>query len=423
MTPNRHLVKAAALLSRLLGDERGVIALKFALAAPAVILLGVGAIDLSNVHSSKGRLQDVADAAALAGAWELGLAIDDKAAIARAETFVDGHVADWPDAPTVTADITVEETKTQRIIKVRLDGNRQSFFGNMLPPGGWNFIAEAKATTVGLVPLCVLVSGDSGSKLLYLKNSARISAPACLVHSNRDIQVEGGSISASMTQAVTSATGVISPAPGTGAEPINDPFSDLLVVPPLACSKGGSGSGSLLGHQVDSGTLRLSPGVHCGGIKAFGTAEVVLEPGEHWFIAGALDVSEQARLRGTDVVLFFDVASKFEFKNEAMVTLEGRKSGAYAGIVMAATRTNTQKFVISADNVDSLLGVIYVPNATMVIDGKRDIARDSAWTVIVAQSLQLNGSPSLIINADYTSSAVPVPEGVGPRPGGSTLVN
>lgn len=392
-----------------------------------MILLGIGAIDLNNVQSSKSRLQDVADAAALAGAWELGLAIDDKAAIARAETFVDGHVAEWQDAPTVTTDITVEETDSQRIIKVRLDGNRTSFFGNMLPPGGWDFVAEARATTVGLVPLCVLVTGDSGSKLLNIKDEGRLSAPACLVHSNRDILVEGGSIAAAMVQATTSATGVISPQAGTGAEPINDPFADMVLLPPLTCSsgfKGMVGNGTILGKVYSNNDTPppLLPGIHCGGIKASGNAQIRLQPGEHWFIAGALEITENATLVGDDVVLFFDAASKFDFKDQSTVNLEGRKTGPYAGIVMAATRTNRRDFIISSDNVDKLLGVIYVPNAQMIVEGKQDIARDSAWTVIVARSLQLKGSPSLIINANYTSSAVPVPQGVGPRAGGSTLV-
>lgn len=398
-----------------MGDDKGVIALKFALAAPAVILLGVGAIDLSNVQSSKSRLQDVADAAALAGAWELGLAIDDGAAIARAEDFVKGQVSEWAEAPTIVSDITVEETRAQRIIRVKLNGHRPSFFGSMLPPGGWRFNAEAGATTVGLVPLCVLVSGDAGSKVLNVKDRARLSAPACLVHSNRDIAVEGGSLSASMTQAVTSASGMINPTPGTGAAAIDDPFAQMVLVPPTNC--GGSA-------KIDkkSGIIRIPPGVHCGGIKVSGSAQLILEPGEHWFKTGALDVTENATLRGNDVVLFFDKASKFQFQDQALVTLEGRRTGAYAGIVMAATRNNTEDFVISSDNVDSLLGVIYVPNAVLIVDGSQDVARDSAWTVIVAESVQLKGSPSLIINANYTGSAVPVPQGVGPRAGGSSLV-
>lgn len=356
------------------------------------------------------------------------MAIDDTAAIARAESFVDGEMSEWTDAPKVTPEITVEETDTQRIIKVHLDGHRPSFFGNMLPPGGWKFQAEAKATTVGLTPLCVLVSGDRGSKLLNVKDRGRISAPACLVHSNRDIEVEGGSITASSVQAVTSARGVISPQAGTGAEPIRDPFANMLLIPPLTCSdglKGLIGSGALLGKEYKNNDAPppIPPGIHCGGIKVSGNARVVLQPGEHWFVAGALEIKENATLVGDDVVLFFDLASKFDFKDQSTVNLEGRRSGRFAGIVMAATRTNTQDFIVSSDNVDKLLGVIYVPNAKMIVDGKQDVARDSAWTVIVARELQLKGSPSLIINADYTSSAVPVPEGVGPRPGGSTLVN
>jgi hypothetical protein len=67
--------------------------------------------------------------------------------------------------------------------------------------------------------------------------------------------------------------------------------------------------------------------------------------------------------------------------------------------------------------------VIYVPDAQLIVDGSADVARDSAWTVIVARMLQLKGSPSLVINANYSSSSVPVPDGVGPRAGGSQLIH
>jgi len=123
------------------------------------------------------------------------------------------------------------------------------------------------------------------------------------------------------------------------------------------------------------------------------------------------------------VVLFFDKASKFEFKDRAVVNLDGRKEGQYAGIVMGGTRDNTQDFIISADHVESLLGVIYVPSAKLIVEGRADVARDSAWTVIVSKSLELKGSPSLFINANYGGSDVPVPAGVGPGAGGSRLID
>jgi hypothetical protein len=122
-------------------------------------------------------------------------------------------------------------------------------------------------------------------------------------------------------------------------------------------------------------------------------------------------------------VLFFDKASKFEFKDQAVVNLDGRKEGPYAGIVMGGTRDNTQDFIISADHVESLLGVIYVPSAKLIVEGKSEVAKDSAWTVIVAKEMQMKGSPSLFINANYSASDVPVPAGVGNRAGGSRLID
>jgi hypothetical protein len=122
------------------------------------------------------------------------------------------------------------------------------------------------------------------------------------------------------------------------------------------------------------------------------------------------------------VVLLFDKQSKFDFKNQSVVRLTGRRSGALAGLVIVATRGNTQRFIISSDNAETLLGVIYVPEAALVVEGKADVARDSAWTVVVARWLELKGSASLVINANYETSNVPVPSGVGPNAGGTRLL-
>ncbi len=416
------LLRAASRFAgRLRRSERGSIALKFAFAGPAIILLGVGGIDLMAVHTAKGRLQSIADAAALAGAPALALATDGSAARERADAFVRGQMGDWVDAPTYEASYEILERGGQRAIRVLLRGHRTSFFANMLPPGGWNFVGDATASTAGLVPLCVLISGSNGAKLLNIRDSGQMKAPACLVHSNRDILVEGGNITAASVQAVTTAAGSISPSASTGAAPIDDPFVDLDLE-----RRGGIGVLCTVIElanrvKVSSGVHYVPAGRHCGGIEASGAARVLLAPGEHFFLQGALTVKEDARLEGEDVVLFFDTASKFDFTDRALVNLDGRKTGPYAGIVMGAMRGNRQDFIISADNVESLLGVIYVPSARLIVEGDADVARDSAWTVIVAKEMQMKGSPSLFINADYDASDVPVPAGVGPR-GGARLI-
>lgn len=405
------------LLRRFCRDDRGQIMVIFALGAPALLMITAGAIDLMSVQAARGRLQDIADAAALAGAAELGLAISDEAATSRALTFVQSNIDEWREAPTVVPRVAVLEQQGRRIVEVELKGHSPSFFANMLPPGGWNFGAQAQAVAVGVTPLCVLVTGETRDRVLNIRDTGRIRAPACMVHSNRDILVDRGRIEASIVQAVTSARGSISPVPGTGAAPIADPLVGLALDEPQACPRVRRLT------AATSGVIRLQPGVHCGGYSMAGDSQLILEPGEHWFVGGHLTIKDDARLGGVNVVLFFDMASRFDFRDHAMVNLDGRKTGEYAGMVMVATRGNIQDFTITSDRVETLLGVIYVPDARLIVAGSADVARDSAWTVIVARRLQLNGSPSLVINANYSSSTVPVPDGVGPRANGSQLIH
>ena len=421
----RRLLSVLARTTLKLGrNTQGVIALKFALAIPAIAVLSLGGVDLYAVQADKARLQEIADAAALAGARELGLAIDDRGPEGRASAFIQAQLADWTHGPqsiVPTVEVVTMDSG-ERALRAALAANRTSFFGNLLPPGGWNFTAEATATSIAVTPLCVLTHGSAGRESLNLKDSSQIRAPACLVHSNRDIKVEGvARITAAYVQAVHSARGSITPAAATGAVAIEDPFVDMdldgrALRNALGCTL------NSLPVKYDSGRHHLSPGIHCNGITVEGTAELILEPGEHWFLGGHLTVKQDARLTGVDVVLFFDKASKFDFKDHSIVNLDGRRSGAYAGMVMVGTRDNTQDFIISSDNVESLLGVIYVPSARLIVEGSADVARESAWTVIVAESLQLKGSPSLFVNANYDASDVPVPQGVGPSSGGSRLV-
>jgi len=405
-----------ALFRRLVSDRAGSIAIKAALAIPAISVLALGAVDLTAVNATRDQLQNIADAAALAGANELGLAVEDDAPVERGKAWVASQLAEWSDAPSTQVDVKVIALETgARALQVDIQGHRESFFGNLLPPGGWKFRANAVASSVALTPLCVLSHGAGGIDALQVRESARINAPGCMVHSNKEILVSGGRISAAAVQAVDWARGMISPTPATGAAPIEDPFTELPLNPLRLCTR-------VTVMTVTEGRHYIPAGVHCGGIMASGDAEVVLQPGDHWFMAGALTMSGNSVLSGSDVVLIFDAASLFDFRDNAAVNLNGRKSGPFAGFVMAASRGNRGAFKINSDNVENLLGVIYIPEATLRIDGSADVARDSAWTVIVSKWLEVRGSSSVYINANYDGSQVPVPGGVGPRIGGSRLV-
>jgi hypothetical protein len=381
----------------------------FALALPALFTVGLGAIDLASVHSDKSRLQDTADAVALSAAKQLNIA-DATGIQARANEAARAQLKDLDSRATYVVTTTVADSRSS--VTVSIDGTRSSFFGNMLPPGGWPVHASATAGTMAQLPLCDLSSGRDKQNDLDLKDSAKLTAPGCLVHSNGDVDVGGMAwLQAAATQSAGQATGRISPGPQIGAPTISDPFAEMnMKVPMSLCAP--------LDLLFELGVQVLSPGVHCGNLKAAKGATVKLLPGEHYFLKGKLELNDNSVLVGDDVVLIFDDQSDFHFKNSSQINLHGRRSGPFAGFVIATTRSNTHTFEISSSAAREILGTIYVPSATLAVTGAgNSVADQSAWTVVVARSLKLSGSANLVVNANYNGSNVPVPDGVGPASG------
>jgi hypothetical protein len=143
---------------------------------------------------------------------------------------------------------------------------------------------------------------------------------------------------------------------------------------------------------------------------------LVLAPGDHYFFAGTLSLADNARLVGNDVALIFDSLSFFSFTNQSDIELEGRKSGPFAGFVIATTKSNAKTFTISTTAAHKLLGVVYIPNGLLSVTGNSQVAENSAWTVVVAKTINISGGANLVVNANYAANNTPpVPVGVGPN--------
>jgi hypothetical protein len=259
----------------------------------------------------------------------------------------------------------------------------------------------------------VLSTGTGGSNNILMQNSSVMTASNCLVQSDQNIAADTtASLVAGLAQASGTASGPITPAPQSGAPAIADPFASLSINPPLL--SGLCSVTTLLGNLTDGALHILTPGAYCGNITASSNTTLYLTPGVYYFKGGTLNMQQSSTLTGTNVVLIFNDDASFNFQDNSVITLSGEQSGNYAGFVILTTRTNTNTFTISSNNAKQLEGAIYVPDATLLVTGTgNQVANQSAWTVIVAQALQLQGSPNLVINANYSSSNVPVPAGAG----------
>lgn len=409
MTRSKRPDGAPGLLKRLWpkglwADPRGGIATIAAVVVPVAAVLTCGAIDLAGVNADRSALQDAADATALAMAKQLGVATN-AGITARAQDYAQGQLGQLSSQDQVSIATTIAQDNSS--VTVAISGKRPSFFGNLLPPGGWRLGAQATASSLGEIPLCVLASGAGGGGAVDLEDSPTLSAGHCLVQSNADMTVAGaGNLSAGLAQASGQASGPITPTPQAGAPAIADPFATLSIQPPPL---------PVLCLLDLTATLNiLAPTTHCGNITVGSGQTLVLLPGVHYFAQGGLHMTQNSTLQGSNVVLVFDDDANFTFADSSVINLSGRQTGTYAGFVIVTTRSNTNTFSISSDSAHKLEGAVYIPSATLQITGTGNkVADQSPWTVIVAQSLEMTGSPNLVVNANYASSSVPVPAGAG----------
>lgn len=395
--------------------ERGNLAVITGLIAIPVAMIVVITIEMVSLSSEKARMQAAVDAAALAGAREMAVAGGTaRNANGFAETFAMNQVVDL--APRIAMNFTANLNSTGGF-EVSGVGVRGSFFGNMVPPGGFTIRVNAIAEALNQQPLCVLAlpenedDEEEPSGLSAIKDSS-VQASNCLVHSNGNMTTQDkGAVTAGTIQASRSATGTgFSPAANNGALRLTDPFRGRRIRRSGVCPATPASPRTFTGNT----TFTLGAGIHWEELIVSGSAVVTLGPGDHYF-CDAVTVKGNGTLQGTDVVMIFHDDETFHAAESSKISLTGRTTGEWAGFVIVASRDNEEQMEISSGLVDRLLGTIYLPNAALVINATGAVAEDSKWSVVVAKDIFLDKKARLVINTDYAGSGVPVPLGVGDK--------
>ena len=395
--------------SKFTSSNRGNVTTIVALCAVPLLLSSIGVLEITAISNDHAKLQAAADAGALAGAGRLSVATGTASAPNDTATTVTRQTASQSG---ITSQVSVQVTVAQDNSAVTVVATTTHIpIVDLL--GAHIITATAKAENMGHTPLCVLQTGSGG---ITLQNSARIRATGCAVQANQDITVNASAmLQADAVQAAGNITGPVSPAGHAGAMVIDDPFASMNLNPPTDCV----GKAKKI-KQAKATVVTLAPGVHCEEYDIDKDATLILLPGEHYFMDD-LNAKKNASIQGDDVVLIFGSTKKINFADNASVTLSARKTGIFAGFLLITTRDNTETFTIASDHVSKLLGTIYIPSATLDVETTGNVAQDSAWSIIVADTLTLKQNPNLVINTGYVGSCVPVPDGVGPNRNHSVL--
>jgi Flp pilus assembly protein TadG len=402
-------------------NKSGNIAVIFALSALPLMAAVGGAIQLNQMSSSKALIQLAADEAALAGATRMSIAragMGFKEIENTAKSTAESVLARSKELSNATINTEIDDKNGLVIVNVKANFEPTvSVLGN----GSGTIDAVAQAETLNDMPLCVMQTdrriGGTDAGIRLWKN-ARIEAPGCVVHSNRNIGVfQSASLRAGTVRAEGRIIGNVSPKGQSGALPIKDPFEKLDLGFPfdpnskkkarITCP-GRADAGNVI---IDKPTL-LNPGVHCENYYVIGNGELNLAPGEHYF-DNYFVARDNSKVIGDDVVMIFTDIPYVAFQGNTNIRLAARKSGPFAGFVMATGRHSGGNFRIESSRVDKLLGVIYFPKATLLVSTNGTVSEDSQWSIIVAREIRLDKNPVLFINKDYSTAKVPVPAGVG----------
>jgi hypothetical protein len=195
--------------------------------------------------------------------------------------------------------------------------------------------------------------------------------------------------------------------PLTGCPSHQDPL--LNRAPP---SPGGCDYNNLV---IRGETRTLNPGVYCGGLKVTNGSQVTLAQGEYIIDGAPLVVDGGSSLTGDYVGFYFrGSVATLKFASDTTINLSAPKLGPLAGILFFEDRAAPllRSFEVLSTTARTLIGTFYLSRGKFVANSNALIADKSAYTVIIARQLELNGNPTLTLNANYNQTDVPVPGNV-----------
>ena len=423
------------------------------------VLLGTigGAVDILVYNNHRDELQSTADAAVLAAATEAtlkGWSVETASEVV--EAVVTANLRNrYAGLATFKHEVDVDETR--RRVDLDLTQDHYGYFYLGYFTGSPQIEVHASAAASGQSNICVIVQSPTAANAFHLTGDASVTAAECSAYSNSahtkgvaaaglsklttELSCSGGGYSGSSTN--------FDPLPLTDCPQISDPLAARAAtidssLPTATCSH--------TDLEIRAKKKSLLPGVYCEGLRITKGSTVSLSPGVYVIKDGELRVDGKSTIEGTGVsFVFVGEKTGLEFKNDSTVSLTAPEEGSLAGLLMYARKSTAKKsrtFRIESRNAEKLIGTVYIPGDKLVVGGdkdadgvcdpepagddddnednegtgngspggdcKADVGSASSWTAIIANELQITAGVTLVLNADYDSSTIPVPEGLGP---------
>jgi len=251
-------------------------------------------------------------------------------------------VGDW-DAGTRAFTPAGSPMNSVRVVTRRFQANGNAaglFFARVLGFDQVDMQATAIASSQGGGDSCIIALDPSANDALRIAGTASVTMScAARVNSpdNRAARTNGGGcITASEIYVAGDTIGTcIDPTAETGMKTMDDPLEYLT--PPDDYEDDGCTFPALVEVTTDT---TLDPGVYCGGIHIYGSANVTFNPGNYVVDGGGLEIYGSGAVAGDEVTFYIEPAAVIPFHHHqgpgktvhfagsANITLSAPDSGA-----------------------------------------------------------------------------------------------
>jgi Flp pilus assembly protein TadG len=396
---------------RLWHDKRGGIATAFAVALVPLLMAAGIAVDYAFMYREQVFLQSMADAGAIAGAREMSLANATEKQIISAATASAYQSGKKHRGTAFSVDVGVDLANNQ--VKISLREEWQPFMAHFIYSAITPIVVTAGTRSAGQ-KICVIGLDEKSTATVYMRAKSRLLANNCGVISN-----SASSSAIRMDDSARMGASFICSAGGASGK--SSAYNPDVVVDcptysdPLASRPAPSfGACDYTDIVVRGGNRTLSPGVYCRGLTINGKANVTFKPGIYIIKDGRFRVTDSASVYGENVGIFLaGNGSILELTKDTSISLTAPADGEMAGLLFFEDRKAVGSVhKITSNNARILLGTIYLPKSTLLVDADKSVADQSAYTAIIARKLRLEAGPVLTLNSNYGATDIPVPAGL-----------
>lgn len=400
-------------IQQFLRSTDGNLATSFAMTLlPIAFITGV-AVDYAEMERQRSRLQETADSTAFYAVKEM-----EKAGFGRIQAEAVAQ-----DIKKTNFDIAGEvelsfDLATRKVI-VELAKLYEPAFVHLFrsEPLPIRVLSEVTYSYVKGDAKCMLSLSGTGRGALSLNGNANINAPGCDVHVNSvspdavDLNGNGTRVTAKencLVGGVSSGLDRISPAPNYDCDEIPDPFGDMEVAHYRSADCTHNNFRTNGNRRID-----MQPGVYCGGIDLGSKVEADFAPGLYVIKDGKFKTTGQAELRGDGVTfLFTGDGIELDFSGGTTFNFTAMATGDYAGFIIffdpEADVTGSSSF--SGGSTTFFEGILYFGQHPVEVNGNGEVNAGSALSVLIADTITLNGNATLNLRVDEANTDIELPD-------------